>query len=849
VLILSASAVRADDFAERFRDPPGECGMTVYWAWFGPAVTREGIDRDLQNMRKAHISGATILPVYPLAADDEAKGIHNQPFLSGEFLEMLAYTAQRARELGMTLDVTLGTGWPYGGPWISPELGARMIRQRKAADPLQPGEEIVTRVGEQVIVSVPTRMKVKRAALGGEGLVHDPYNAAALRRYLEAAGEKLHQAVGKTGIRSYWCDSLEIYDANWTTDFPDQFQRLRGYDLTPRLPLLFGEASAEAKQVRRDYWRTLSESAAENFYKPLQQWCRDKGVTLRAEPYGQPPVSLGSFQYVDRPVGEHYEWRMLNATRWAAAGGHLHGKNVIDAEAWTWTGLPNRFADSLEQLKLASDMHLVSGANSLMAVSYIYAPPGADKAYWLSYWGPFLNERQPWWSYFPLLSRYVQRASWLLQQGKPVAEVGVYLPIDDVFAATPADRGLNLYFDVRERLHGKPIPEFGLKNAMEGDTPVLSTLIRGGYGFDCMDSTTLPKAKVAGRRLQMGLCDFALVVLPGVEGMPLSDLEKLAEFVRAGGTVLATKRLPDLAYGPEHKEDTQRLRQLVRELFGQPTYGSGRALLVKDEREAFTAALNENLSPDLKMENSDPDIAFVHRQLPDQDFYFVANLGQQEKKLAVQFAAPGKSVQVWDPMTGAISDDWDGSLRLDPFGSLAIRISANPAVPPERHSRQELRTVTAPGPWTLQIPNRAAISMEKLHLWTEHDELLHFSGTGAYESAFDLELPARTHRVLLDLGEVREVAEVILNDQPAGVVWKRPYRLDVSKLVNNGRNTIQVRVTNLLINEVLGQPQPDYAAVHAKFGQRFPDPTEWKTAKPLPAGLAGPVKLSIVCRE
>ena len=135
--------VLADEWTDQFLDPPASAGMTVYWIWFGPSVTKEGIDRDLANMRTAYISGATILPVYPLSAGDGPHGIRNDRFLSEEFLGCVSYAARRAKEIGLTLDLTPGSGWPYGGPWITPELGGKMIRLRQASDPLNANEELV----------------------------------------------------------------------------------------------------------------------------------------------------------------------------------------------------------------------------------------------------------------------------------------------------------------------------------------------------------------------------------------------------------------------------------------------------------------------------------------------------------------------------------------------------------------------------------------------------------------------------------------------------------------------------------------------------------------------------------
>jgi len=552
-----ACSARGQDLSEQFRDPPDRARMTVYWIWFGPAVTREGIDTDLENMRRARIGGTVLLPMYPLSPDDPQKGIRNTPFLSAEFLDLLGYAAERSRELGLTFEISLGTGWPYGGPWISPDLGSQKLRTRGAKEPPKPGERLLAESGDRVVISLPTGMQVKRPSLGSEGLVLDHYNRAALDRHLEVAGEKIWGAVRGKGARSFWCDSFEVFDGNWSPELPAQFQQLQGYDLKPLLPLLFVDETPDARQVRHDFWRTLSDMATRNCVKPLQDWCHGKGVPLSMEPYGVPPVSLNAFRYVDLPAGEGYDWRCFNLSRWASSGAHLYGKNVVGAEAWTNVGqLPSgeviRSEDSLERLKLASDLHFVSGVNALMPTGYLNTPPSAGRPGWIGYWGPFLSHTQTWWPYFPLLAAYVQRVSFVLQQGLPENDVALYLPIDDAFACTPAaaepQKGsprrpyrswpdLTLSGAVHDLLKGPvpPVFEAGLAGALASDTPVVSSLIRAGYSFDGIDSSTLPEADVDGGHLRMGLGDYRIVVLPGLTGMPLPDLEKLARFVREGG--------------------------------------------------------------------------------------------------------------------------------------------------------------------------------------------------------------------------------------------------------------------------------------------------------------------------
>ena len=204
-----------------FRDPPADARMSMYWIWFGPSVTGREIDRDLANMRQAHIGGAVLLPVYPLDVEG------NSDYLSPRFLDALKHAAEQAKREGQVFDVTIGTGWPYGGPWLAPELAARRIVLRSASQAPGAGEQVVATFGEQQVVSVPTRMMVKRASAGAEGLVLDHYNAKALQLHLDEAGEKLWRAVGPAGIRSFWCDSLEVFAANWTPEFPRHFERLR----------------------------------------------------------------------------------------------------------------------------------------------------------------------------------------------------------------------------------------------------------------------------------------------------------------------------------------------------------------------------------------------------------------------------------------------------------------------------------------------------------------------------------------------------------------------------------------------------------------------------------------------
>lgn len=904
---------RGADPSTEFLDVPNEYRMRMHWFVFGPAWEPVECRRQLAHMAEQHIGGVLIFPTYPIALDDPARGIKNLEFLSPEFLSVLRSVCESSRQLGLTVDIVLGTGWPYGGPSVSVEDGARLIRMSRvlsedpAALPDLGTDETRVAVlpdaasGEALVfTSAPTQMHVKRAALGAEGLVLDHYNRAALERYLHAVGDKLLGAVPRGGIRSIFCDSLEVYRASWTEELPAVFRSRRGYDLIPHLPALFAEAHPDARDVRCDFWRTLSEQVADAFVKPLQEWAHQRGVTTQVEAYGTPPANLASYQAVDTPVGEHYEWKEFCTSRWASSGAHLAGKRTILTEAWTWTGLPNRFADTLEQLKLCSDLHFLCGMNALYGLTYAYSPEALGSPGWVPYFGPAVNHTSPYWPYFSHLADYVNRVSYVLQQGLPVADIALYLPEEDCMADAPPEE-LLMNWAVRDRLssNGRP-PEFSLKNALHFESSVVKTIVTNGYSFDGIDTFTLASARVQEGRLRVGHGDYSVLILPNLAGVDVESMEKIVEFVNQGGTVIATRRLPETSWGLERREEKRAaVKSLVARLFGKVQLGAsfsvnrcgrGRAFFVADELGSFRKALEAAQSPDIRFVESSEHVSFVHRRTVDREHYFLANTSTEPQSLDAEFRVGDMIPELWDHRSGNVEpvpvfEPTDAGVRmrfsLGPFESRIYTFvrSARPPVALEssldlraegpgwkasafsnggfkirRKSGTETIPVTGlPAPvvlaprWRLQFENStiAPMDLDSLSSWTELKHARFFSGRGIYTTEFDSPFaPGEDLGVILDLGRVHETADVHVNGQPAGVAWMRPYRLDVSRLLRLGRNTLQVAVTNLLINKILGDGPIDYSAVHARYGNRFRAGEEWDTVRePFPSGLLGPLRL------
>jgi hypothetical protein len=935
------AALRASNWADQFRNPPPQNGIGVYWWWFGPAVTAAEVDRELDVMHRAGIGSILIYPVYPVSVDDPQRGIKNLRYLSPEFLEVLGHAVTKASELGLRADLVIGTGWPFGGPKVRPELGARrlrieMVEPRAGASGslpvLKPGEKLeaallidgnkssvnldtavdvteqVSRGGSvplpggrllMIFIDSPTGMRVKRPSLGAEGLVLDHLSAHALTWFLDDVAAKLVDTAGARNLGALHSDSLEVFNEEWTPGILSEFSRRRGYDLKHYLPALVADAGPRTGDVRYDFWRTVSELALDNYVRPLHEWCARHGVMLQSESYGTPPVDMSSYADTEYPMGESYDWKTFVASRWASSAAHQYGKRVISAEAYTWLRFP-RYVSTLQDVKLGSDLHFVCGINRLVAHGYGYSPPAAGVPGWGYYASIMLNDNNPWWPYFRLLSDYVRRTSYVLSLGAPRVDVAVYLPEDDVMAKQPVGDGLNLYMSTKFRLSGdKPVQEFGLPSAYQAESAVLKTIMTAGYSFDGFDRSILqPGLKTSAGRLEVGDVSYRIVVLPDLRGISLPILEHLADFCRSGGVLIATRRLPDAAYGlKDHDANCARVQRVVAELFGsgpsaqtrRNAYGRGTAIYVPDDTDELGRVL-ALLDPEVRFERPDADVAFVHRGQGEHDIYFLANTSATSKMLKAIFRDGRAAPRFCDAMSGTISDaplfrkTRDGievSVHLEPYGSILVVFDSTGDTAPihatnvpaenldfdtarrswfarvsepgryflETANGRVERSVTRPvtpivlnGRWTLRIGDDDS-NLDVLKSWTEVPGHSFYSGRGNYRKEVDLPAEAfgPDRGLWLDLGEVREIAEVSINGNPAGVCWKRPHRIDITKWAKAGRNAISIDITNLLINKILGAPTPDYAGLEPL---RFQLPQEKTTIPvPLPSGLLGPVRV------
>jgi hypothetical protein len=917
--LLAQEPTSLTQLKESFAHPPDDCRIMVRWWWFGPAVTKPEIKRELEQMKAVGIGGVEVATLYPLALDDPQTGFRNLPYLSDENIDALRFAASEATMLGMRIDVTLGSGWPFGGPHIPVTQAAGEMRVETVAIPSNAHSILTpaTSAGEELIaiflvpgsgealsfkdakpvpvsaiengrlkfsgetsnpsisepssavffISSRTGMMVKRPAVGAEGFVLDHYDQKATENHLHAVGDRLLEAFGDRPPYAIFSDSLEDYGSNWTGDLLQQFRQRRGYDLVPHLPALIADAGPETPAIRHDWSKTLTELTNERFLQPLHAWAQQHHTLLRSQTYGFPPVTLFSNQYEDLPEGEGKAalqmWRQFSDTRWAASAGHLFGKPVISSEIWTWLHSPAFRATPLD-MKAEADLHFLQGINQLVGHGWPYSPQIAGEPGWRMYAAGAFNAHNPWWFAMPDLTGYLQRVSFALRQGKPLNDIALLLPNDDAWAGFTIPRqsseGVTTKTGFNTRGENLSIDESMSKLLGQN---VIPQILDAGLGLDFIDADAID---ALGTK-------YPVLVLPGVNRLPVSTYKKIEQYALQGGIVIATRSLPSTAPGLVNTEnDSKQIQEISQRLF-RDKGASGHFL--EDESQLGTVAASY-LKPDVVFTPKTPELGFTHRQLNDGDLYFVANTSNQPKVVGAKFRSLARYAEWWDPFTGRISPVENPArieLSLQPYESRLIffgkakpnsttKAKASPSEDPHP-------TVIDLSPeWKLTFGElNQSIHMANLHSWSEEDSYKFYSGQVTYEKVFDLPadlksgtsmildfgagtpvakpdpLPTFNLRAFLE-GPVRDAAEVYVNGQRAGVVWHPPYTLDVSSLLKAGNNELRIVVGNTAINSLAGRALPDYRLLYDRYGERFV-PQGMDNLQPLPSGIRGGLRLKI----
>ncbi len=853
------------------------------WWWLGSAVDKPNLTRELEDFAKIGLGSVEICPIYgAVGAEDRSLD-----FLSPKWMEMLAHTTTEAKRLGLGVDMTTGTGWPFGGPQVTPDIASgrlELIRHEamggtevslkmpkgkiqclRAFPESGPPVELTPQVkdgnldwlppaGKWHIIGLASSspiQKVKRAAPGGEGSVLDPFSADAMTRYLarfDAAFEKFTAPMP----RAQFHDSFEYYAAEWTPGLLDHFLANRGYDLRDQLPAFAGIGEADTvSRVRADYRETLSELHLA-YLKCWHDWTKARGGITRNQAHGSPGNLLDHYAVSEIPETEifrHVDENQIPMLRIAASAAHSKGDKLVSAETFTW--LDEHFQVSPEKLKEAADFVFLGGVNHVFFHGIPYSPDDAKWPGWLFYASTHMGPNGGLWRDLSAFTGYLQRCQSILQEGKISSDVLLYYPIHD------------LWHNNSEKL-----PLFTVHNQDKWLWPTTfyqtsMELWNNGVSFNYASDNMLESATVKDRKVVLGSHVYSVLVLPEVKRMTPETLERILGLADQGATIVVQGGWPEEVPGfHETNERRSRLIALKARIQGDGqvvSYGRGVANILLSAKSIIPALASQGI---IQERMTAAGLRFVRRIHDGGYHYFIVNRSAKTFEGILPLAVPFQSAVILDPWNPAangtaLSQKSGVALRLEPGQSIIVRtftdrvVTGEPwVIPPADPS-----AIAIDGPWKIEFIEGgptlpAAAESITTGSWTTLSGAADFSGTARYTTTFDLPAPLPAS-CRLDLGKVANTARVFLNGQPLGISWCAPHVLDITKFLKPGKNQLAVEVTNLAANRIadLDRRKVPWKQFHeinfVNIDYKLFDASAWP---PLDSGLLGPVRLLVPAR-
>ncbi len=682
--------------------------------------------------------------------------------------------------------------------------------------------------------------RVSTCSEGWDGYALDPFDAGAFRRYWDAVVEPLIADAGPLAgkaLKYLHTDSWEVEVANWTPTLRAEFQTRRGYDLLPWLPVIAGRivnSRDESNRFLADFRRTMGDLAIANHYQLFRDGAHRHGLLIHPESGGPHAVPIDAQQclgYDDAPMSEFWatSWkhRIGDENRFfvkqPASAAHTYGHKLVLAEGFTTIG-PHWQETLWDNLKPSFDKAICEGLNLLVWHAFVCSPAEMGLPGQQYFAGTHLNPNVTWWGKSAPFFAYLNRCQALQQQGLFVADVAYY--------------------------YGDHVPNFA---QLKKSDPAK---ILPGYDYDVLtEEVLLTRAAVKGGRIVLpdGM-SYRVLVLPNRTTVSLPVLRKVREFVAAGATVIGPA--PTEASGRhDFAARDAEVKRIAAELWGQ-----GRVVA---DQTARAVLLAQGVKPDCEFSGAKPDanLDYIHRRADGAEIYFVANRLNRAEQVRATFRVGGLVPELWNAVTGerrsvaryeVAAGRTTVPLQFDPCGSWFVIFRA----PSQAHVSGDGKDfptfapgVELTGPWQVRFDPRwggpEAVEFPTLVSWPARSEpgIRHYSGTAVYSKHFDLPAAVSSRvpatRWYLDLGNVRELAEVRVNGVSCGIVWTPPFRVDITAVVKPTGNTLEVEVVNFWPNRVIGD-----AALPVAQRLTRTNVLELKADTPLvESGLLGPVRL------
>ncbi|WP_394351998.1 glycosyl hydrolase [Rhodocytophaga rosea] len=664
------------------------------------------------------------------------------------------------------------------------------------------------------------------------GLEVDKLDKAAVTKYINTYLDMYKDAtggqMGAKGLQYMVLDSYEAGHMTWTKAFLEEFAKRRGYDLKSWIPVLTGRVVKSVEESEKFLWdfrKTIGELIAENHYDVIGEALHQRGMKRYTESHENKRIYLADGMDVKRNAdipmsamwtpgslagGADEEVRSKADIRESASVAHIYGKPFVAAESMTSVG--NGFSFHPEKLKRTADMEMASGLNRFVIHTSVHQPLDDKKpGFSLGPFGQYFGRQETWAEQAKAWTDYLGRSCYLLQQGKQVADV--------------------LYY------YGENTNITSVFNTKLPEVP--------GYEYDFVNATALLNVLEVknGKIVTPGGMAYSVLVLDeSARQMTLPVLKKLGDLVKAGAKVTGTK--PEKS--PSLSDNQAAFTTLVNEIWNNPN--------VSANKSVGEVLKSVNVAEDVLIKNPKAEILYVHRNTSDRDIYWLNSRSENVNEAEISFRVTGKAPELWNPQTGAVEkvsyQIRDGRtyipLKFESWDAYFIVFKENTTLTSyTKPAVTEASVAQINGTWTVKFqegrgaPQSATFTQLSSLSDNADAGIKYFSGTATYTNTFNLSGLDKKNRYVIDLGDVKNMAEVVVNGKSIGTLWKKPFRLDITNALKKGQNAVEIKVTNLWVNRLIGDAQP---GVEKKITYTTM-PFYQADAKLLPSGLMGPVKI------
>jgi hypothetical protein len=695
-------------------------------------------------------------------------------------------------------------------------------------------------------------------------------------------------------FRAIFNDSFELtVERHITRDFPAYFQAHRGYDPTPYLPaqivpgydnmymMIIGLAGLSPKpkyvlsdadeRLRYDYSLTVSDLFREQFVDPSLEWGEKTGLLSRTQPYGVKIDVIGAAGHIHIPETEAlYAGGTEMFLKQVTSGAHLYNRPVISSESFVHSGLD--YMTTPQKIKLGANKLFLSGVNHIIYHGTPYR--WKDPVYGEPGWEPFsssfgssfssnISEANPFWDNIKTVNDYIARCQYVLRQGKPETEVLVYYPFlgfpgdfqavqnhQEVYYGgyvpnvdpLPRESGLARFLTAKSPIKSRPDIQW-----FEQVWPLLQQLNDQGLSWEWVNDESLQQATFERGAINIRGNRYGAVLLPNIKTIQVGSAENLARLAQHGVRVWIYGSTPAQQPGFLNYQQNDGLVASAMQQISQQS-----PLIAPEQMAAFLA--RRPVPQEVAYAEPYSLLQQTKRHLPDGSLLvFLANL--REHDVDFQLLVEGHFANYYwlDPNDGsAYSAALDKahllSGSLGPYqsmilyaakGSSASGLHSLPRWKQGIDAAQILNRV-AVETWDLKVQGEDVprgevhLSSGPLSDWRSNPALRYSSSKGSYHAEFTLPALASGTPYVLSLGKVFFTAEVKINGQPLPAFLAAPYRADVTNLLKQGPNTLQVTVTPALRNRFVG-----FANKKDAHYKQFKN----KDYSVLPAGLVGPVEI------